>query len=73
MAQVSGFDHHRFDVSRFEESVLDAHRLLIKAADQWAEGHAEEPPTIEVLNSILYLFESRKFLRLPYGYKRQNP
>ena len=72
MAQVTGFDYHKFEVSRFEECFRNAHRLLIKAADEWAEGHPEQPPTIEILNSILNVFECEKFLRRPYGCKRET-
>ena len=72
MAQVTGFDRHGFEVSRFNECVQDAHRLLMKAADDWAKGHPEQPPTIEVLDSILDMFANQRFLKRPYGYKRHK-
>ena len=72
MAQVTGYDKHRFQVEWFDECVADAHRLLMKAADEWAKGHPEEPPTIDVLNALLDLFESKRLLTRPYGCKRQK-
>ncbi len=54
-------------MSAFEACVDDSHRLLIKAADTWAEGNPEEPATEQVLNAILEKFEAAHFLRRPYG------
>ena len=48
---------------RFDRCRDQAHELLRKAADQWALGHPEEPPTHEVLEQILQVFEHEHFLR----------
>ncbi|GMV80736.1 MAG: hypothetical protein AMXMBFR7_19200 [Planctomycetota bacterium] len=51
--------------SRFEECMETAHRLLRKAADEWAIGDPEVPATEAILNDILRVFEKSKFLRRP--------
>ena len=50
---------------RFQACRDAALELLRKAADEWAEGHPEEPPTERVLTNILRIFEKEKFLRRP--------
>jgi hypothetical protein len=51
---------------RFEQCVEDALALLHKAADTWAKGHPETPPTSEVLQDMLRLFEKAGFLKKPW-------
>jgi hypothetical protein len=41
----------------------EAHAILRKAADEWALGHPEQPPTKEVLEQIIRVFEHERFLR----------
>ena len=48
---------------RFERCVDEAHEILRKAADEWALGHPEQPPTKEVLERIIRVFEHERFLR----------
>jgi len=48
---------------RFKRCCDQAHDLLRKAADQWALGHPEQPPTREILEQILRIFEHEHFLR----------
>ena len=48
---------------RFERCVAAAHAILRKAADEWAFGHPEQPPTREVLEQIIRVFEHEHFLR----------
>lgn len=38
MAQVVGFDRHRYDVSHFNTAMHDAQKELMEAADQYASG-----------------------------------
>jgi len=52
---------------RFDRCMEDARRLLRTAADNWAQGNPEEPPTEEVLNKIVDVFANEKFLKRPYG------
>ena len=72
MAQVTGGDPHKYVVMRFDDCLRDAHRLLMQAADEWAEGNPEEPPTMKVLNDILDVFVDRKLLTRPYGSNRED-
>jgi hypothetical protein len=51
---------------RFEAAEAEALNLLRHAADEWAQGHPEEPPTAEVLTNILRIFEREHFLRRPF-------
>jgi hypothetical protein len=51
---------------RFEECQREAHGLLQKAADGWAQGNPEQPTTQEVLGAILRVFERGKSLRRPF-------
>jgi hypothetical protein len=48
---------------RFEKCMDEAHAILRKAADEWALGHPEQPPTKEVLEQIIRVFEHERFLR----------
>jgi hypothetical protein len=70
MAQVTGFDQHRWEVERFNRTVDDAHRLLIQAANEWAKGHPEQPSSRAVLTQIVNLFAQERFLTRPYGADR---
>ena len=54
--------HHRF-VTCFE----DALKVLRAAADQWAKGDPERPPTAAMLSDLLNVFEKEGFLRRPIG------
>ena len=72
MAQVLGFDHHRFEAERFRVCLDEAHRLLIQAADEWAKGHPELRPTRQVLQEILRIFADNEFLSRPYGWNAGN-
>ena len=45
----------------------EAHSILRKAADQWALGHPEQPPTKDVLEQIIRVFEHEHFLRRGLG------
>jgi hypothetical protein len=58
---------HKHLVVNFEDCEREALLLLIKAADEWAEGNPEQPPTKEVLDNVLHVFAKRGFLRRPYG------
>jgi hypothetical protein len=53
--------------SRFQRCVDEAHAILLRAADEWALGHPEQPPTREVLERILRTFEHEHFLRRGLG------
>jgi hypothetical protein len=50
---------------RFQAATAAALDVLQRAADEWAEGHPEQPPTAEVLKQILRIFEKEHFLRRP--------
>ena len=52
---------------RFERCVEEANAVLRKAGDQWALGHPEQPPTEEVLEQIIRIFEHERFLRRGIG------
>ena len=52
---------------RYKRCVERAHRLLMKAADEWAKGNSEQPPTIDVLNEIIDVFARQKLLIRPFG------
>ena len=51
----------------YDRCLDDALRRLRKAADEWATGHPEQPPTKVVLDEILEIFAREKFLKRPYG------
>ena len=51
---------------RYERCVDEALIILRKAADEWALGSPEQPPTSEILAQILNVFEKEKFLRRPF-------
>ena len=51
---------------RYKRCVDEALVVLRKAADEWALGNPEEPPTADVLKQILRIFEEQKFLRRPF-------
>ena len=51
---------------RYERCVEEALIILRKAADEWALGSPEQPPTSEILAQILNVFEKEKFLRRPF-------
>jgi len=46
---------------RFERCIEEAQAVLRKAADEWALGHPEQPPTKEILEQIIRIFEREKF------------
>ena len=48
---------------RFQRCVEQAHAILRKAADEWALGHPEQPPTKQVLEEVLRIFEHEHFLK----------
>jgi hypothetical protein len=52
---------------RFERCVDEAHAILRKAADEWALGNPEQPPTREVLEQIIRTFKHERFLRHGLG------
>jgi hypothetical protein len=62
MAQVRG-RYSNDPGPRFQQCVEDAQAVLRSAADQWALGQPEDPPTAEVLEQILRIFEHQQFLR----------
>jgi hypothetical protein len=66
MAQLRG-EYDGDPGPRYERACREAHKLLKKAADAWAGGDPEDPPTEEVLQEILDLFIRRRLLRLPFG------
>jgi hypothetical protein len=51
---------------RYERCKDEALIILRKAADDWALGDPEQPPTSEVLKQILLIFEKQKFLHRPF-------
>jgi hypothetical protein len=51
---------------RFERCQAEALQILKRAADEWAEGHPEQPATEDILRDILRVFEREKFLRRPF-------
>jgi hypothetical protein len=63
MAQVTSHLTPSDPGPRFERCVDEAHAVLRKAADQWALGHPEQPPTKEVLEQIIRIFEHQHFVR----------
>ena len=60
MAQVLGGSDYP---ARYQRCVDEALHVLRKAADQWALGHPEQPPTPEVLEQIIRVFERGRFLQ----------
>ena len=52
---------------RFQRCFDEAQARLRKAADEWALGHPEQPPTHEVLEDILRIFEHEHFLKRGFG------
>src|SRR5262245_6435275 len=62
MAQIRVKMH---DIERRADSQLvdEAHKLLKKCADKWAEGNPETPPVEEVLRKILDIFAEAGHLR----------
>lgn len=68
MAQVVGSMALDSDPgSRFERCVEASHAILRQAADEWALGNPEQPPTREVLEKIIRIFEHEHFLRRGLG------
>ena len=67
MAQVTSYLLTSDPGPRFERCVEEAQAVLRKAADEWALGHPEQPPTKEVLEQIVRMFEREKFLRRGVG------
>ena len=53
--------------SRFERCVDKSLTVLRKAADEWALGNPEQPPTKEVLEEIIRTFEHEHFLKRGLG------
>ena len=52
---------------RFDACMDEANKLLRSAADDWAKGNPEDPPTDSVLARVLDVFAKEKFLKRPYG------
>jgi hypothetical protein len=52
---------------RFERCMDKSLAALRKAADEWALGNPEQPPTKEVLEEIIRTFEHEHFLRRGLG------
>jgi len=52
---------------RYERATQSAYEILKRAADEWAKGDPEDPPTEAVLREILDVFVEEKFLRRPFG------
>jgi hypothetical protein len=50
---------------RFVTCFEDALKMLRSAADQWAKGDPEKPPTAEILSGLLDVFGKDGFLRRP--------
>jgi hypothetical protein len=50
---------------RFVTCFDNALKILRAAADQWAKGDPEKPPTPEMLSDLLDVFEKAGFLRRP--------
>src|SRR5690606_7972519 len=71
MAQVTGFNRHKFEAARFDDCLDEARRILVHAADEWSKGNPEDPPTTEVLSEILEVFQTSQFLKRPYGGGRE--
>lgn len=51
---------------QFEEAQREALVALRRAADAWAKGDPEDPPSVDVLDRILEPFFDRQFLRRPF-------
>jgi hypothetical protein len=51
----------------FDACKEDARRLLCRAANEWAGGDPSRPDPEKVLEQILDMFATRRFLRRPYG------
>ena len=66
MAQVTNVRLSSDPGPRYDRTVAKALAVLQKAADQWALGQPEEPPTETVLLEILDLFREERFLHRPY-------
>lgn len=67
MAQVTGYNRHKWEVQRFDQCVEDAQKILIRAADEWCKGDPELPSTQQILNELLEVFVMQGFLKKPYG------
>jgi hypothetical protein len=52
-------------VKKFNQCLEEARALLRDAADVWALGDAENPPTLDVLLNILQAFAKEGFLFFP--------
>jgi len=63
MAQVTSHNLSTDPGARFEQCVEEANAILRKAADEWALGHPEQPPSREILEKIIRIFEHEHFLR----------
>jgi hypothetical protein len=67
MAQVTSYASVNDPGARFERCVDESLAILRKAADEWALGHPEQPPSSEVLEQIIRVFEREHFLRRGLG------
>lgn len=67
MAQVTSHAMPSDPGPRFERCVDESMAVLRKAADEWALGNPEQPPTKEVLEKIICIFEHEHFLRRGLG------
>jgi hypothetical protein len=67
MAQIGSAAWDSDPGPRFERCVDASLVILREAADQWALGNPEQPPTREVLEQIIRIFEHEHFLKRGLG------
>ena len=67
MAQVTSYRFVNDPGPRFERCCAEALGILQKAADEWALGHPEQPPSKAILERIIRVFEREKFLKRGIG------
>lgn len=67
MAQIGSAAMGSDPGPRFQSCVEASLAILRKAADEWALGNPEQPPTKEVLEQIIRIFEHEHFLKRGFG------
>ena len=72
MAQARGL-YETDPGPRFGRCQDDALVVLQEAADDWAKGDPENPPTKLILEKILRIFEKEKFLKRGLGHSGGFP